>query len=168
MVSKLLNIALVCALVSLVAWGICLRPIEAKERVRKSRSSFRIGFIRDRNLVEGCGCGFTLPNELKRKAPRFIITSNVEEMNKAWMNIDGRDVELGLMEMTYGDRGEKVGSRSTERFAGSGIEVSATLVVSRICEPDDEDCESTDYLGTFVVRKGRQKQTMRLTGSCGC
>jgi len=168
LITKFLNIALVVALVSLVALGNYPQQTEAKESRRKSRSGFRIGFIRDRNLVEGCGCGLTVPNELKKKVPGFIFTSSAEHMSKAWMNIDGRDVELSLMKMTYGDKGDKVGSRSTERYAGSGIEVSAVLIVTRTCDPDDENCESADYEGTFVVRKGRQKQTIRLTGSCGC
>src|SRR6185295_14349043 len=139
--------------------------IQGKQAASKSSSSFKIGFITDKALIQGCGCSFSLPNEMRKKSPRFVFGSNVDDVNKAWMNIGGKDVELSPIAMTHPKGRERVGSQSTQSYAGSGIQVSAVLLATRVCALYDEQCESTDYTGTFTVTKDGVKQTIRLKGT---
>src|SRR6185503_4514873 len=119
---------------------------------------------------DGCGCYFRFRGT-PRNAERYVFFSSIEEdQNKASMNIDGHDVKLTL-EKEEGPKGkekERVGSRSTASFANGDIKVNATYVVTRVCPPRDESCESTDYEATFVVKKGAKSQIVKATGSCGC
>ena len=87
--------------------------------------------------------------------------------DNAMMNIDGRDVRLNLVNRA-GPKNEKVGSHSTELYQAQGIKVTARYVTTAICEPNDENCESTSYDATFTVMKGKRQQTVKLTGVCGC
>jgi len=120
--------------------------------------------------VDGCGCYFRFRGTA-RNAERYIFFSSIEEDQKtAWMNIDGRDVKLTLEkeEGLKGKEQEQVGARSTARFAAGDIKVSATYIVTRVCDANDESCESTEYEATFVVRKGARSQGVKAAGSCGC
>lgn len=38
---------------------------------------------------------------------------------------------------------------------------------TRVCATKDENCESTDYDATFVVKKGERVQTVRAFGGVG-
>ena len=87
--------------------------------------------------------------------------------NNAWMNIDGRDVQLKLVKESRGEQ-ERVGGKWTRTLALRDISVTSNYVATRVCAPNDETCESTDYDATFVVRKGRSTQTVRAFGWCGC
>ena len=89
------------------------------------------------------------------------------DQNKVWMNVDGRDVQLKLVKETRGER-ESVGSKWTRTLAGPNIAVTSTYVATRVCAANDENCESTDYDATFVVKKGKRTQTVRAFGWCGC
>ena len=120
--------------------------------------------------ADGCGCYFRFRGT-PRNAERYIFFSSIEEDQKtASMNIDGRDVKLTLEkeEGLKGKEQERVGSRSTATFSNSDIKVSATYVVTRVCPPRDESCESTNYDATFVVKKGAKSQIVKAIGSCGC
>lgn len=72
--------------------------------------------------------------------------------------------EVGLK----GKEEERVGSRSSATYASGHIKVSGTYAVTRVCDPNDESCESTEYDVTFVVKKGRKSQVVKAVGSCGC
>lgn len=87
--------------------------------------------------------------------------------DNAKMNIDGSDVPLQLVKRV-GPENEKVGRHSTEIYQAPGIKVSARYVTTAVCEPNDENCESTSYEATFTVTKGKRQQTVKLRGVCGC
>ncbi|MGI9168092.1 MAG: hypothetical protein ACR2G5_17215 [Pyrinomonadaceae bacterium] len=121
-------------------------------------------------VVDSCGCYFRFRGSA-RNAERYIFSSSIDDDQKmAWMNIAGRDLKLTLEkeEGLKGREQERVGARSTARFAAGDIKVSATYVVTRVCDTNDESCESTDYDATFVVRKGGKSQVVKAAGSCGC
>jgi len=121
-------------------------------------------------VAEGCGCYFRFRGTA-RNAERYIFFSSIEEDQKtAWMNIGGSDVKLTLEkeEGLKGKEQERVGSRSTARLAAGDITVSATYIVRRVCKANDENCESTDYDATFVVKKGAKSRVVKAAGSCGC
>ena len=120
--------------------------------------------------ADGCGCYFRFRGT-PRNAERYMFFSSIEEdPQKASMNIDGSDVKLNLEkeEGLKGKEKERVGSKSTASFANGDIKVSVTYVVTRVCPPRDESCESTDYEATFVVKKGAKSQIVKAVGSCGC
>ncbi|MGI8918759.1 MAG: hypothetical protein ACR2H6_09160 [Pyrinomonadaceae bacterium] len=113
---------------------------------------------------DGCGCFFKFRGT-RKNSPKVMFAEFGQ--NNAWMNIDGRDVQLKLVKEIRGER-ERVGSNWTRTIAVRDISVTSTYVATRVCAPNDETCESTDYDATFVVKKGRRSQTVRAFGWCGC
>ncbi len=97
-----------------------------------------------------------------------MFVSSIEEDDTAWMNIGGRDVKLSLVSVQGRIGKDGVDTRSTERYATGDITVVGRYIVTKVCAPEDENCESTSYSVTFVVTKGRQSQTVKAVGSCGC
>jgi hypothetical protein len=124
--------------------------------------------LKDNAVADGCGCYFKFRGT-PETAERYIFASSIEEDKTAWMNIGGRDVELKLVKET-GSNGRRVqvGGRWTEKYVSGDIAVSGTYLVTRVCDPNDENCESTGYDVTFVVKKGHKSQVVRAVGSCGC
>jgi hypothetical protein len=127
----------------------------------------RIANIRDSSVVEGCGCYFQFPAEWKKKgSDKYVFMEGIDDEG-AWMNIDGKDVNLKLVgsseRSVWG-----VGARSSKRYRANGIAVRIDRVVTRVCRPGDEECESTDYDATFTVTKAGRKRMIKAKGVCGC
>jgi hypothetical protein len=141
---------------------------QRKTTSAKASPPFEVGDIRDPSVVEGCGCYFQLPAEhRKKRSDKYVFMEEIGDEG-AWMNIDGRDMKLKLIGSTKGWVGG-VGTRSHERFRASGIAVRVDFVVTGVCRPDDESCESTDYDATFTVTKaGRKRTIIKAKGICGC
>ena len=116
---------------------------------------------------DGCGCYFKFRGT-PQNAERYVFTSSIEDDKTAWMNISGRDVKLKLVKKTGNEKRAQMGSRSTEKYASGDITVTGTYVVTSVCAPNDENCESTGYNVTFVVRKGPKSQVVKASGYCGC
>lgn len=149
------------ALCGLLIMLLCLVCTTGAQRASKRRL---VGNVKN-NLVDGCGCYFKFRGT-NRNSKQYMFSQSIDQ--KAWMNIEGKDVQLKMVkEQSPGDR-ERLGSRWTKTFAGSDISVSSTWVTTRMCAPNDENCESTDYDATFVVRKGKRQETVRAFGWCGC
>ena len=125
--------------------------------------------LKNNAVADGCGCYFRF-RATPAHADRYIFYSSIDEEKTAWMNIGGRDVKLTLEKETglKGKEEERVGSQSSATYASGDIRVSGTYIVTRVCDPNDEDCESTQYAVTFVVKKGRRAQVVKAVGSCGC
>lgn len=113
---------------------------------------------------DGCGCYFKFRGT-RRNSPKVMFAEFGQ--NNSWMNIAGRDVQLKLVKENRGER-ERVGSKWTRTLAVGDISVTSTYVATRVCAPNDETCESTDYDATFVVKKGKRTQSLRAFGWCGC
>lgn len=137
-----------------------------KSGARDSRKSM-VGNIKDDRAIEGCGCYFSHPSEDKKRFPRYLFFADIDEEN-GLMNIDGRDVRLKLVRSTKPRGRERIGSRLTRTYTADGIQVSVVYVTTRLCKPNDENCESTDYDATFTVTSSGRKETLRLKGGCGC
>jgi len=123
--------------------------------------------IKDESVFEGCGCYFSYPSESRKRFPKYVFASSFDEKT-GWANIDGRDVRLRLTSSTRPKGREKIGSRLTRTYEAAGIKVSVAYITTRLCKPNDENCESTDYDATVTVTKGDRKQTVTLKGGCGC
>jgi hypothetical protein len=121
-----------------------------------------------RSGIEGCGCYFRFRGT-SGDVEQYMFVENIEENDKtAWMNIEGRDVQLKLVKERNPGGREVVGSKWTRTFAANNIVASSTYIATRVCDRDDESCESTDYSATFVIKKGRRVQTVKALGTCGC
>ena len=157
-------------LVVLLATAILLESSAAAQTSRVTSGTARrieIGNIKDESAVGGCGCELTFSSERKKKNPKFVFFSGMDEKT-AWMNINGRDVELKLKRASSAKGKERVGNRSTEIYVRGDLKVSIVRVVTRVCKPREEDCESTDYNATVTVTDGSRKKVLKLKGSCGC
>jgi hypothetical protein len=116
---------------------------------------------------EGCGCYFKFRGT-PRRVERYMFFLSIEgDQELAWMNIGGRDVKLRLVTGLNRKR-ERVGSRRRETYASGDITVTATYVATQVCARNDENCESTGYDVTFLVKKGTRSQVVKASGYCGC
>jgi len=137
---------------------------QTKSTTRLPKGSM-IDNLKDASVMADCGCYFGLPGEERKKLPKWIFLAELNE-ESAWMNIEGRDLKLRLTHSTNQGRG--VGNRLTRTYVADGVKVSVLYISTRVCRPDDEQCESVDYTATFTVTKGPRKQILRLKGGCGC
>lgn len=127
----------------------------------------RVANLKDASVVEGCGCYFQFPAEWKRKqSDKYVFMEGIDDEG-AWMNIDGKDVNLKLAGSTNKSV-FAVGARSSKRYKANGVAVRINLVVTRVCQPGDEQCESTDYDATFTVTKAGRRRVIKAKGVCGC
>jgi len=120
-------------------------------------------------VADGCGCYFKFRGT-PQNVERYVFYSSIDDDKTAWMNVGGRDVKLMLEKETglKGKEEERVGSRSRALYALGNISVSGTYVVTRVCDPNDESCESTQYDVSLVVKKGSKSQVVKAVGGCGC
>lgn len=125
-----------------------------------------VGNVTDKTVLGGCGCYFRFRGQ--RDSGEYMFFEGIEKQAGAWMNIDGRDVQLTVVNDWGSRERERVGRRSRRNFAAQNISVKSTYVVTRVCAAADEDCESHDYAATFLVRKGKRVQTVKAVGVCGC
>jgi hypothetical protein len=150
-----------CMLLTIVVWGTVSAQNASKPGLVANLSNSAVS--------DGCGCYFKFRGTPLR-VDRYMFFSLYEEDKKAaWMNVGGRDVELTLVKKT-GQNGklERVGSRSKETYSSGDITVTATYAVTHVCARSDENCESTGYDVTFVVKKGLKSQVVKAVGYCGC
>ena len=123
--------------------------------------------LKNNTVADGCGCYFQFWGS-KRDSERYMFVSPIDDDKAAWMNIAGRDVRLSLVKEKGLRIKEQLGSRHAEKYSAGNITVNATYITTRICDPNDENCESSDYSATFVVRKAQKTQTVKAFGTCGC
>jgi hypothetical protein len=67
-------------------------------KVKKS-NKLVVSNIKDESILTGCGCYFSYPSEDKKRVPRYVFSSDLDEKS-AWMNIDGKDITLKLVNST--------------------------------------------------------------------
>ena len=115
----------------------------------------------------GCGCSFGFPANERKGLSLTAFSSSLAETD-AYMNIDGEDVKLSLVKSTSIDKKPRVGDRFSELYQANGIKVTALYLTTAVCGPREEACEATSYHVTITVVKGPRRQTVKLTGACGC
>jgi hypothetical protein len=139
---------------------------KTSEAVR-TRLALKIGSIKNSNVVDGCGCYFYPPSERGKRFGKYIFMAELNEED-AWMNIGGEDVKLGLFDSSKPKARLRVGDSSYRKYMAGGLRVRADYVVTDICKPDDESCESTGYTATFTVTKNGRRRIVKAEGGCGC
>ena len=98
----------------------------------------------------------------------FFAADEGQNQKEAWMNIDGTDVKLTLVSRTDPKSRERVGSRSTRKYAAQEIILDVTYVATRVCGVNEENCESTDYDATFKLSIQGRQRIIKAKGGCGC
>ena len=84
------------------------------------------------------------------------------------MNIRGKDVQLRLVSSTEpAHRVIKKGDRFSRRYLAGGAKVRIDFVTTSVCEPNDEQCESTSYDAIITATQHDRKQTVKAVGGCG-
>jgi hypothetical protein len=156
-----MRLFVLCMLLALVLLG----TVSAQNASKPSL----VARLKNNTVVTGCGCYFQLRGT-PLQSERYVFLASIEEEGEktAWMNIGGRDVKLTRTRNMDSKGRLRVGSRSTRRYIAGDISVDVTYIATRVCKRDDENCESTDYDATFVVKKGQRSQVVKAVGGCGC
>jgi hypothetical protein len=84
------------------------------------------------------------------------------------MNLDGENIELRLLASSKQKSKELVGDRSWETYSAKNLRVRVDYVVTRVCDPKDEGCESVYYKATMTVTRGKQRRVVKGIAICGC
>ena len=134
--------------------------------------NLKIGEIHDTSYAGGCYCSFSpiLPdgNIVANRDKRYLFIS-AHFSGNAWMNIDGRDVELSATQCNVGTYDTDAGERCVYSvYRASGTRVQIDLQATKHCPPESAECEVIDYDATITVEKEGLRQVVKAKGSCGC
>jgi hypothetical protein len=125
----------------------------------------RIGIVRNAADFQEGGCTLQFATDSARHNQRNVFLSDLGD--SAVMNIDGKDVKLGLVRRQERKGEPKKGDRSTCSYAAKGITVRVDFVVTGLCDPNDESCEVVYYDATITVARGDGKRAIKVKGMCG-
>ncbi len=127
-------------------------------RQPSSANSKLIGYIQKQHVVGTCGCRYYF----RDNATRSIYSADSD--NNAWMNIDGRDVKLNLVNSVSVPKGRiRKGQRVTRNYVASGIKVKVETTAG-----DYEGEGVRGYTVIITVTKGSLAQTVKIVGDCEC
>jgi len=149
-------------------------PTLAPEAARKEQASTpgpeaapKIGLIRDPKFRDECGFDLQLAEDYKSQNEKYIFDGDLEESGR--MNIDGRDVDLKMVESDEPNRELKVGEHFSKTYTGGNLNVRIDFVVAGLCDPKDEGCEVIYYCdATITVDRNGAKQQVKTRGLGGC
>ena len=127
-------------------------------------NSIKLGYVRDFDY--GCGCYFSY-NSSNIWKDKNLFVSSIEE-DTVVINVDGKDVKLRSIAQSKDKMDEKVGDRSWETYIAGDLKVRLDYVVTKVCDPNDESCESTRYRATLTVMRGKQRRVINGAAICGC
>jgi hypothetical protein len=139
-------------------------PPKKKQRRQRTSTSL-IGNIIKTNMYEGCGCRFQLRSEHRAQSHRYCFVG--DQGQRAWMNIDGKDVELRLVGASEMSLKTVKGEKAYFRFRGPGINVRLRMLVTRT-STYETDYEPQRYAIILQVARGSRRQTLRPFGWCAC
>jgi len=127
----------------------------------QAQAGFTVSNIKRGNLLDGCGCDLKLSG--KTQSPGSVFVARIGEgpdnrANQAWIDIDGRDIEL-----TYVYTIKKPGNRRTEYYSAAGIIVRVAWSWLR-----KAGGESSTYSATITVSKNNHSRKLQAAGDCGC
>ncbi len=152
-----------------VAVFILLTPQERSPASVQADSEL-LGVIKTQDPQADCGCSFQTPASRKSRTDEYVFLSDYSD--KAWVNIDGVDVELKRVSsrslvQRFKHRDTK-GDRIIEVYKGKDILVKLLETVTRPCRPNDENCEYVFMNAVITVTKGKRRQVVQTVGGCGC
>lgn len=153
-----------------------IAPLTISQSITSSPvpSTPKIGKIIDTRVIgsgNGCSCTFELTNsDVSAGLNQSIFFGADYRMTdgKAWMNINGRDVELLPM-------GSKITSNENDPvrpmshvYSGDGMTASIDYRQIDSCPPEQTQCEVNRYDITVTLETGGLRETVKGKGSCGC
>ena len=128
-----------------------------------------IGQIENTDMAKGCGCRFWSSDEKNASRSRIVFFSEGSG-RPALMHLDGRDIWLRLITLGADDKwGTRKGDASVVKYAACDmdVEIHRTIALSD-CPAAKDDCEYVNMTGTLTVSSGREKETRKIVGACGC
>jgi hypothetical protein len=127
--------------------------------------TLKVGAIKE-PFLDGCGCYFDFPDDDNKEGQGYVFLAEIDD--RAQMNIDGKDVMLQYLRSTDAEGEIRVGSTRSEFYKSENTEVGVEYVVKKLCEQDDEACESVEYSATITVTRNGISRKISALGSCGC
>lgn len=152
-------------LISAIFFGSLVSPGSNLVWPQGKSGSLSVGIVSGVH-VEGCGCYFKFPLE-SGDSERYVFFEDFSEKSPV-MNIDGRNIRLKLISSTEPNRSKRKGERFNRTYGAGNLRVRINFVVTSVCAPNDEQCESDSYNATIIVTRRNQKRTIKVVGGCGC
>jgi hypothetical protein len=104
-----------------------------------------------------------LPADYEKRNERHVFVSNAED--EAIVNIDGSDVRVSRVGFEGGTGNSR--NRFVDHYRREELEVRVDLVVTKKCDPSNDNCEVTLFDAVITVTRGVGKRTVRTKGFCG-
>jgi hypothetical protein len=129
-------------------------------------AAIKIGLVDNskNQYLDGCGCSFwpvnKAPKSDDRSTWKYLLVGNYDE--QAWMNINGRIIQLRLTNNTIRYKGKK-GERYQQTYQSGEITANVECIATGFGDTHSVDCNAT-----ITVVKDDQKQVVTAIGSCGC
>jgi hypothetical protein len=137
------------------------------QEISASGKSPVIGNLKRLHKTYGCDCKFQTLKEAKSDlGNKFVFQSNLAA-TPAWINIDGKDIQLKLIYGSDATNGSLLGSRHYKKYSAKGISILIRYVVNAVCPEENPDCDEVGYSATITVTKGGRRQSIKATGMCG-
>lgn len=138
-------------------------------------SAPRIGNIIDTRVIgsgNGCSCTFELTNsDVSAGLNQSIFFGADYRMTdgKAWMNINGSDIELlPLNSINITSNENDLIRPMSPVYTSNGITASIEYRQMNFCPPEPTECEVNRFDITVTVVTGGLQKTVKGNGSCGC
>ena len=139
-------------------------PAAAQSRtVPPAKAIPQVGIVQNPDEFDGAGCRLQLPADYEKRNERHVFVSNAED--EAIVNIDGSDVRLNRVNFEGGTGNSR--NRFVDHYRREELEVRVDLVVTKKCDPSNDNCEVTLFDAVITVTRGVGKRTVRTKGFCG-
>ena len=129
-------------------------------------TAIKIGLVDNSKYqyLDGCGYSFWSVNKKPKfddpRTWKYLLLGNYEK--QAWMNINGRIIELRLVKNTIRYDGVK-GDRYQQTYQSGEITANVECIATGFGDTHAVDCDAT-----ITVVKGDKRQVVKAAGSCGC
>lgn len=116
--------------------------------------------------IENCGCYFYRDS---RQRPGALVYFFDFSSGLPLMNVQGNDTQVSPdTQSDLQNWPTRRGGRFRWGFSAGQVRITVRGTATRVCAPDDERCESTDFDVSIEARRGPARQTLHAVGGCGC
>lgn len=132
--------------------------------------SFRLGFIKDLELAEssyGAADSIWLANTKKKDRVGSKAIAILGYASFGAINIEGRDIELKLVNGDLPDKNFKVGRGGYQIWKGKKITVRLDYIYTWICPQNQENCSVYYYKGVLDINYKGKRRKVNITGFGG-
>jgi hypothetical protein len=133
------------------------RSVQAEQRL--------VGNLNPPPAIENCGCYFYRDS---RQRPGDLVYF-FDLSGLPLMNVQGNNTQVSPdTQSDLQDWPTRRGGRFRWDFSAGQVRITVRGTATRVCAPDDERCESTDFDVSIEARCGSARQTLHAVGGCGC